>query len=259
MMQRALRQAGIERGAADLAVFERGTRKAPLIGQIAGIGMVDEITDRSWVVIDALDGRAHYAELGRLAPSEVPSRGMVVSLTGNRLRGKPTATPRLEVLSTVELGKLPAYDGPTWLDRALLGRQPVEESARGFAAELKNVLTARGEWLVREGLARRMPAGEIAIKPQLLTALRQRENRRLAAALSRELRAAYMPQETGTRIAGIYERSVSTPTGRLAIIRQEDTFTFAPWRPARSVHIGLKLPLPVMCVKFSKMIGPFPW
>ncbi len=232
MMQRALRQARIERGAADLAVFERGTRKAPLIGQIAGIGMVDEITDRSWVVIDALDGRAHYAELGRLTPSEVPSRGMVVSLTGNRLKGKPTATPRLEVLSTVELSKLPAYDGQTWLDRVLLGHQAVEESPRGFAAEFKNALAARAEWLVREGLARRMPAGEIAIKPQLLAALRQREIRRLAATLSREPGAAYLPQEAGTRIVGIYERSISTPTGRLAIIRQQDTFTLAPWRPS---------------------------
>ncbi len=122
MMQRALREAGIERGAADLAVFERGTRKAPVIGKVAGVGMVDEITDRSWVVIDALDGRAHYAELGRLAPSEVPSRGMIVALTGNGLNGKPTGTPRLEVLSAVELNQLPAYDGPTWLDQALLKR-----------------------------------------------------------------------------------------------------------------------------------------
>jgi type IV secretory pathway VirD2 relaxase len=159
MLQRALRQAGIERGAADLAVFERGTRKAPLVGKIAGVGMVDEITDRNWVVIDALDGRAHYAELGRLTPSEVPSRGMVVSLTGNRPTGKPTATPRLEVLSTVELKHLPAYDGPTWLDRALLGKHPAAESTRGFAAELKDALTDRAEWLVREGLASRMPAG----------------------------------------------------------------------------------------------------
>ncbi len=96
--------------------------------------MVDEITDRSWVVIDALDGRAHYAELGRLAPSEVPSRGMIVALTGNGLNGKPTGTPRLEVLSTVELNKLPAYDGPTWLDQALLKRPSLGDHARGFAA-----------------------------------------------------------------------------------------------------------------------------
>ena len=147
MMQRALREAGIERGAADLAVFERGTRKAPVIGKVAGVGMVDEITDRSWVVIDALDGRAHYAELGRITPSEVPSRGMIVALTGTRLNGKPTGTPRLEVLSMVELNKLPAYDGPTWLDQALLKRQPLDGHARGFAAELKEALAVRGEWL----------------------------------------------------------------------------------------------------------------
>jgi type IV secretory pathway VirD2 relaxase len=232
MMQRALRQAGIERGAADLAVFERGTRKTPLIGKIAGVGMIDEITDRSWVVIDAVDGRAHYAELGRLTPPEAPSRGMVVSLTGNRSTGKPTATPRLEVLSTVELKQLPDYDGPTWLDRALLGRQLIEESPRGFAAELKDALAARAEWLVPEGLARRTSAGEIVIKPQLLAALRQRERQRLAATLSRELKATYLPPEPGTRIVGIYERSVSTPTGRLAILRQEDAFTLAPWRPS---------------------------
>jgi type IV secretory pathway VirD2 relaxase len=238
MMQRALRQAGIEPGAADLAVFERGTRKTPIIGKIAGVGMIDEITDRSWVVIDAVDGRAHYAELGRLTPSEAPSRGMIVSLAGNRSKGKPTATPRLEVLSTVELKHLPAYDGPTWLDRALLGREPIQESPRGFAAELKDALAARAEWLVREGLARRMPTGEIAIKPQLLAALRQRETERLARTLSQELGAVYLPQEAGTRIVGIYERSVSTPAGRLAVIRQEDTFTLAPWRPSLEAFRG---------------------
>jgi type IV secretory pathway VirD2 relaxase len=232
MMQRALREAGIERGAADLAVFERGTRKAPVIGKVAGVGMIDEITDRSWVVIDALDGRAHYAELGRVAPSEVPSHGMVVVLASNGLNAKPTGTPRLEVLSTVELNKLPAYDGPTWLDQALLKRQSLGDHPRGFAAELKEGLAVRAEWLAAKGLARRTSTGEIEIKPQLIAALRQRETQRLASTLSRELRATYLPVELGARISGIYERSVSTPTGRLAIVRQEDTFTLAPWRPS---------------------------
>ncbi len=69
MMQRALKEAGIDRGAAAMALFERGPRKAPLIGKVVGVGMVDEITDRTWVVVDAVDGRVHYAELGRLKPS----------------------------------------------------------------------------------------------------------------------------------------------------------------------------------------------
>ncbi len=232
MMQRALRVAGIERGAADLAIFERGTRKAQLIGKIAGVGRIDEITDRSWVVIDALDGRAHYAELGQLTPAEVPSRGMVVALTGNRLKGKPSGAPRLKVLSAVALNKLPAYDGPTWLDQALLKRQTLDNHAREFAAELKEALANRVEWLASKGLAIRTSTGELEIKPQLIAALRQRETQRLASALGRELRSAYLPLEPGARISGIYERSVSTPTGRLAIIRREDTFTLAPWQPS---------------------------
>jgi hypothetical protein len=232
MMQHALRAARIERGAAELAVFERGIRKAPVIGKVVGIGMVDEITDRSWVVIDALDGRAHYAELGRLAPLKVPSRRMIVALAGNRLNGKATAAPRLEVLSTVELSQLTAYDGLTWLDRMLLTHRNLEDRSRGFAAELKDALAVRAEWLAGKGFASRTSTGEIAITPQLIGALSQRETQRLATTLSRELGAAYLPQELGTRIAGIYERSVSIPTGRLAIIRQEDTFTLAPWRPS---------------------------
>ena len=60
MMQRALKEAGIDRGAAAMALFERGPRKAPLIGKVVGVGLVDEITDRTWVVVDAVDGRVHY-------------------------------------------------------------------------------------------------------------------------------------------------------------------------------------------------------
>jgi hypothetical protein len=30
----------------------------------------------------------------------------------------------------------------------------------------------------------------------------------------------------------VYERSVTTPTAKLAVIRREDTFTLAPWKPA---------------------------
>ena len=29
-----------------------------------------------------------------------------------------------------------------------------------------------------------------------------------------------------------YDRSVTTPAGKLAVIRHQDTFTLAPWRPA---------------------------
>jgi type IV secretory pathway VirD2 relaxase len=232
MMQRALKEAGIERAAASLALFERGPRKAPLIGKVVGVGLVDEITDRTWLVVDAVDGRVHYAELGRLQPGEVPARGMLVALGGDGLQVKPSVHPRVQVLSPVELERHATYDGPTWLDQAILSKWRPDGSARGFAAEVDGAIAARGRWLVARQLAEATPAGDIAPKPGMMRRLRQAETERLAGDLSRRLSACYVPAEPGRQIVGVYDRSIATPTGKLAVIRQQDTFTLAPWRPA---------------------------
>ena len=148
MMQRALKEAGIERTAASMALFERGPRKTPLIGKVVGVGLVDEITDRTWVVVDAVDGRVHYAELGRLQTGEVPARGTLVALSGDSLQAKPSKYPTLQALSPVELERHAAYDGPTWLDQAILAKWRPDASARGFAAEVDSALAAAAAgWL----------------------------------------------------------------------------------------------------------------
>ena len=230
MMQRALKEAGIDRGAAALALFERGPRKAPLIGNVVGVGLVDEITDRTWVVIDAVDGRVHYAELGRLHRGDVPARGMLVVLAGDSLGAKPSPHPKLQVLSPVEIERHTSYEGPTWLDQAIISKWRPDPSARGFAAELDGALAARGRWLVERELAERASGGELAPKPDMMRRLRQAETEWLVRDLSRQLNAAYVPAVPDARIAGVYERSIATPTGKLAIIRRQDTFTLAPWR-----------------------------
>ncbi|MFX8875791.1 DUF3363 domain-containing protein, partial [Acinetobacter baumannii] len=79
------------------------------------VGLVDEISDRHYVIVDGMDGRAHYAELGRLRPDEVPARGAIVSLVSDSLHGRPRSAPRLKVLSPVSPQELATYDGPTWL------------------------------------------------------------------------------------------------------------------------------------------------
>jgi type IV secretory pathway VirD2 relaxase len=232
-MQQVLRELGIDRGAAAMALFERGPRKVPLIGKVIGVGMVDEITDRTWVVVDAADGRIHYADLGRIAPDAIPHRGMLVALAGDEtLRGKPTSVPRLEVLSEVEVGRLATYDGPTWLDEAIIGRFQMQNQTAGVAAELRQALADRAHWLVERELADFTPAKEVSLRPHMMRSLRQRETAHLADTLSRQLNAIHVPHESGTRISGVYERSITTPTGKLAVIRSADTFTLAPWKPA---------------------------
>jgi type IV secretory pathway VirD2 relaxase len=233
MMQRALTEAGIDRGAAAMALFERGPRKAPLIGKVVGLGMVDEITDRTWVVIDAVDGRVHYAELGRLRPSDVPERGTLVAMAGEAAPGKPSAAPKLQLLSPMQIERQTAYEGPTWIDQAMLAKWRPDPDVVGFGAELRGAFAARLRWLKqRQLVAPADGADELVPKPDMMRSLRQLETQRLVTSLSHELGAAYMPQEAGTRIKGIYERSIVTPTGKLALIRREDTFTLAPWKPA---------------------------
>jgi type IV secretory pathway VirD2 relaxase len=232
-MQRVLKELGIDRGAAAMALFERGPRKVPLIGKVIGVGMVDEITDRTWVVVDAVDGRVHYADLGRIKPADAPYRGMLVALAGDEtLRGKPTSVPRLEVLSELEIGRLASYDGPTWLDEAIIGKLQVQKELPGFTAELRQALADRGRWLAGRGLAHLSGSNDVAPKPDMMRGLRQRETARLADTLSRQLNAIHVPHEPGSRISGVYERAIATPTGRLAVIRSAETFTLVPWKPA---------------------------
>jgi type IV secretory pathway VirD2 relaxase len=231
MMQRALKQAGIERSAMAMALFERGPRRAPLIGRVVEIGMVDEITDRTWVVIDGADGRVHYAELGRLRTGEAPLRDTIVVLASHALaEGRPSGTPRVQELSPVPLQDQIGYQGPTWLDQAIVSRWRPQTGTPGFAAELNDALAARGRWLVDHELAQ-AANGAIRPQPHMMEALRAAEAERLVQDLSRRLQATFVPTEPGQRISGRYDQSLATPSGRLAVIRRADTFTLAPWRP----------------------------
>jgi len=232
MMQRALKEAGIERAAASMALFERGPRKAPLIGKVVGVGLVDEITDRTWVVVDAVDGRVHYAELGRLKAAEMPARGTVVALASDNLQGKPSPAPRLQLLSPVDVDRQATYDGPTWLDQAIISKWRPEDQLRGFAADLHGALAARGRWLASRNLARVSPAGEVSPMPEMMRTLRQSETERLTGDLSRHLNATYIQTEPGAQISGVYDHTITTPTGKIAVLRRQDTFTLAPWKPA---------------------------
>jgi hypothetical protein len=99
-------------------------------------------------------------------------------------------------------------------------------------AESRVKETARSRWLVARQLAEVTPGGDIAPKPDMMRRLRQSETERLAGDLSRRLNASYVPAEPGRQIVGVYDRSIATPTGKLAVIRHQDTFTLAPWRPA---------------------------
>jgi type IV secretory pathway VirD2 relaxase len=76
-MLRELSARRIERGVAEL-VLDAAALAQPLVGRVAGRGLSDEVRDRQYLLVDSLDGRVHYVDLGRGDAVEPLPDGAVV-------------------------------------------------------------------------------------------------------------------------------------------------------------------------------------
>jgi hypothetical protein len=76
-MQRELSERRIERAVAQL-VPDAAALAGPLVGRVAGRGLSDEVRDRHYLLVDGLDGRVHYIDLGRGDAVEPLPDGAVV-------------------------------------------------------------------------------------------------------------------------------------------------------------------------------------
>ncbi|MGK2910484.1 MAG: relaxase/mobilization nuclease RlxS [Sphingobium sp.] len=64
-LNRELREAGIARPPQDHALFNTHDPAAtPIIGRLVATGLSDEHRDRRYMIIDGIDGRSHYADIG---------------------------------------------------------------------------------------------------------------------------------------------------------------------------------------------------
>jgi hypothetical protein len=80
-MHRDLTAAGIHRAAADHVIFDGQAGAAPVIGRLVAEGVSDELHDRRYVIVDGIDGRTHYIDLGvRQVTSEPLIRNTIVEV-----------------------------------------------------------------------------------------------------------------------------------------------------------------------------------
>ena len=80
-MHRGFRQAGLDAGAADYAIYDPGDPRAQsFIGRIIDRGLHDEIDDRHFVMVDAADGRVHYVALDPRQDMDDLAMGAVVEI-----------------------------------------------------------------------------------------------------------------------------------------------------------------------------------
>lgn len=88
-MHRAYERQGVARSM-ELYVLHKDKVTAPIIGRVVGKGLAgDELTERQYLVIDGIDGRAHYVEFAEPDPLDDVRRGGIVEV------GPSPTSPRM--------------------------------------------------------------------------------------------------------------------------------------------------------------------
>ena len=145
-MHRDLAQAGVSRNAIDYAIFDSASPGARVVGRIVAEGVADELRDRRYLIVDSIDGRAHYVDLGVHADAEATlSPGMIVEVRARGSAGR--AVDRTIAAVAAE------HDGVY---------SPTAHRARDRSASDEHITAhvRRLEALRRRGLVERTPEGE---------------------------------------------------------------------------------------------------
>ncbi|WP_413439438.1 DUF3363 domain-containing protein [Sulfuriferula sp. GW1] len=182
-MQRAMN--GVPR---DLAVFEPGENARPVVGRVAAKGMADELYDRGYLVIDGIDGKAHYVALNAKVELEQYPVGSVVEARGSA-----------EIRAADKNIAALAVDGVYRTDHHLTIAK-VQATPERDPNEVVNAHVRRLEALRRTGIVERVAEGVWRVPTDLPEQGRQYDAQRLGG-VAVELRS-HLPIERQTRVIG---------------------------------------------------------
>lgn len=88
-MHRDLTEKGIARAASDYVIYDPSASDArPLVGSLIRRGLADEIDDRHYLVVDAVDGRSHYIEIGKGEATDPIPDNAIVTVTPKRAEAR---------------------------------------------------------------------------------------------------------------------------------------------------------------------------
>lgn len=80
-MHREMAEKGLARAAADYVIFDPAAKdRRPITGRVVARGLSDEINDRHYLIVDALDGRTHYVDIGKGEATEPMPEGAIVRI-----------------------------------------------------------------------------------------------------------------------------------------------------------------------------------
>jgi type IV secretory pathway VirD2 relaxase len=102
-MQRALSEAKIERARADRVVY-RPESGWSLVGRVITRGLADELRDRHYLIVDGIDGRTHFVDIGSGDATEPLPAGAVVRIAPRSAAPTP-ADRRIAEISAASGGR----------------------------------------------------------------------------------------------------------------------------------------------------------
>lgn len=77
-LHRELRTAGVSKALPDLVIYDPASAGKPLIGRLVARGQDDELNGQHYLVIDGIDGRAHFVAIGEDAGVQpIPAGGLI--------------------------------------------------------------------------------------------------------------------------------------------------------------------------------------
>jgi len=208
------------------------------MGRITGKGLADELRDRWYLVIDGVDGRAHYLALPPgTALADYPSLGIV------------EARPIPESAADQNIARL--AQGGIYLTADHLAELEAVESRgtrKGQSRDSSPEQVVRSHVLRLEGLQRaeiveRIEEGVWKVPDDLLArgllrTLCERELPATGQAIQAETGLVYRPMGEDGQASGVYRRSVMVASGRYVMLDDGLGFSLVPWRPIIEQRLG---------------------
>ncbi|WP_316979515.1 relaxase/mobilization nuclease RlxS [Shumkonia mesophila] len=88
-MHREMTRQGEGQPASDYAIYDPADPAARrLVGRVGARGLSDEINDRHYLIVDGVDGRVHYVDIGKADTAEPLAEGAIVAIEPNHAEPK---------------------------------------------------------------------------------------------------------------------------------------------------------------------------
>ncbi len=84
-MHREMAEKGVARAASDYVIYDPAEPEARrIVGRVVARGLSDEINDRHYLIVDGVDGRTHYVEIGKGEATEPTPESSIVAIAPKR-------------------------------------------------------------------------------------------------------------------------------------------------------------------------------